>query len=284
MNLSIGSVLSRMMDMVRQRLGALVGLAVVYFVLQIILSVVFAGAISASMMTMGMGGASPMDAGFGIGVILGGLVFYVTFLLLYFAQSVAMTHHASPILTPDFGQSFMVGLKSLPTLLGLTLLMIVAYIAFAIVAGIAAVPFAMMGEAGSQLFAVLLLIASLYLACRLALAIPVIAVDEVKNPITAIKRSWVLTRGNALKIFLAFLVFTIILIVALFALFAAFGGSMVALTDPVSGMSALGGGLVVGMILVFMLLMIVVYVVMTAFMASLHASLAGPETVADTFG
>ena len=109
MNLSIGSVLSRMMDMVRRRLGALVGLAVVYYVLQIILSVMFAGMIGASMMTMGS--ASPMDLNLGIGVILGGLVFYVIFLLLYFAQSVAMTHHASPILAPDFGQSFMVGIK-----------------------------------------------------------------------------------------------------------------------------------------------------------------------------
>lgn len=282
MNLSIGSVLSRMMDMVRRRLGALVGLAVVYYVLQIILSVMFAGMIGASMMTMGS--ASPMDLNLGIGVILGGLVFYVIFLLLYFAQSVAMTHHASPILAPDFGQSFMVGLKSLPTLFGLTLLMIVAYIAFVIVAGIAALPFAMMGETGSQLFAVLLLIVSLYFACRLALVMPVIAVDEVKNPITAIRRSWVLTRGNALKIFLAYLVFSIILIVALFALFAAFGGSVFALVDPANGMSAMGSGLIVGMILVFMLLMIVVYVVMTAFMASLHAALAGPETVAETFG
>lgn len=284
MTLSIRSVLSRMMDMVKQRIGPLIGMAVLYYVVQIVLTFLFFGAIGASIGAMAMAGGSPFDTGLGFGMIFSMLIFYIVFLLLYFAQSISMTHHASPVLTPEFGESFMVGIKSMPTLLGLTLIMIVAYIAFAIVAGIASIPFALMGDTGSVLYVILLIVLTIYIACRLMLVMPVIAVDGVTNPITAVQRSWALTRGNALKIFLAYAAFIVLLVAAIFILVLVFGGSMAALTDPTMGMSAMSGGLAVILILGFMLMMVVVYVVITAFMASLHAALAGPETLADTFG
>lgn len=284
MTLSITSVLSGMMDMVKQRIGPLIGMAVVYYVVQIVLTVIFFRAIRASMGAMAMGGGSPFDAGLGFGMIFSILIFSIVFLLLYFAQSISMTHHASPLHTPEFGQSFMAGIKSMPTLLGLTLIMIVVFIAFVIVAVIAALPFALMGDTGTVIYVILLIIVTIYIACRLMLVMPVIAVDGVTNPITAIQRSWVLTHGNALKIFLAYAAFIVLLLALIFVLTLVFGRSLAALADPTMGMSAMSGGLAIILILGFMLMRVVVYAIITAFMASLHAALAGPENLAETFG
>ncbi len=68
--------------------------------------------------------------------------------------------------------------------------------------------------------AVLILIGALvYGALRLSLIAPVIAVDRIRNPLAALRRSWELTQGNAgriaLFLFLVFIVFAVVMIIAM---------------------------------------------------------------------
>ncbi|MEM1132227.1 MAG: hypothetical protein AAGH53_04765 [Pseudomonadota bacterium] len=60
----------------------------------------------------------------------------------------------------------------------------------------------------------LLIIPGIYVAIKFVCAGPVIVAEKVRNPITALQRSWELTKGNSLRIF----AFVLILFVVLFVI------------------------------------------------------------------
>lgn len=68
-------------------------------------------------------------------------------------------------------------------------------------AGVSLVLISLAAMTGSQAFAALMvtlcLVALIYVMVRISLVAPVVMVDGERNPITALKRSWGLTRGNA---------------------------------------------------------------------------------------
>lgn len=62
------------------------------------------------------------------------------------------------------------------------------------------------GSIGTMILVIcLVLIGLVYLMTKLSMVVPVVAVDKERSPFAAISRSWGLTRGATLKIFLLFL-------------------------------------------------------------------------------
>ncbi|MCB2067331.1 MAG: glycerophosphoryl diester phosphodiesterase membrane domain-containing protein [Erythrobacter sp.] len=277
-------MISRTFSIVGSRIGSLLGLWGTYFVLQMVLMFLIFGMIGASALS---GGFADNPLAMGAGVIGMMILFYIIYLLISLASTASLVHNASPAINPTFGDSFGAGLRAIPGLVLLLLLMIVAYIGAIIVLAIVGAIFSALGDAGTVLFGLLVLVGAVYLSCRLSVMFPVIVVEGVTNPITAIQRSWRLTAGNVLRIFLVLLAFSVLVVVIIFLLFALMGGSMMGL----GGMAASGGAGSVGamgagfllIMLVFVILGALMAIVMASFMACLHAALAGPEAVAETF-
>lgn len=117
---------------------------------------------------------------------------------------------------PTVGQAIRAGFVGLPSYIGAQLLVgfalgLAVLLIVAVGAMLSPVGGAVIAVAGSgALF--------LFVAVRSALSAPVVAVERVRNPVTALRRSWALTRGNTLRILVFFmlllLVFAIVLTIA----------------------------------------------------------------------
>jgi Membrane domain of membrane-anchored glycerophosphoryl diester phosphodiesterase len=175
---------------------------------------------------------------------------------------------------PTVGEALGKGLKSIPS-----------YIAAQLLSGLAAglvigLPLGLVGAfappAVTVLVGLLLVVLAIYLVVKFSLIAPVIAIEEVRNPFTAIARSWQLTKGNSLRIF-AFLVLLFVVIVIIGALvqgvltliLSAFGGAV----------ASIGTGIVGALVNA------VVTVIFLVVIAAVHRQLAGasPERLAETF-
>lgn len=283
MSFSIGGIISQTFGMVRQRLGSLLGVWGIYFGLQIMLLFLLFGAVGSSLM---MVGSMDNPAAMGFGAVVMMVVGYLAYLILYMTQAASLIHNASPALEPTIGDSFMAGLRALPTLLGLTLILLATYFFAMIAIGIVGGIFSLAGDAGSVLFLIFVFIGMIYISCRLSLMMPVIAVDGVGNPITAIASSWKLTGGHVAKIFAVILLFGVVVLAAFFALFGLVGSGMMGLAGAGfdgAGMAAAGMATMIMTLMGFLVLVVIMTIASAAFMAVLHASLVGPEAVAETF-
>lgn len=175
---------------------------------------------------------------------------------------------------PTVREALTSGIASIPSYLGAQIL---SGLGVALIIGL---PLGLIAAAGLPIVTVLagivLVVIGFYLIIKFALIAPVIAIDGVRNPITALGRSWQLTRGNSGRIaaFLVLLFFTIGIIAALVTgilglVLAAFG----------SQVASIGNGLVSaavnsGLSVIFLVVI-----------AAVHRQLAGqsPEGLAATF-
>ncbi|MHA7819362.1 MAG: glycerophosphoryl diester phosphodiesterase membrane domain-containing protein [Erythrobacter sp.] len=133
--------------------------------------------------------------------------------------------------SPTVGQALASGLKGTPSYLGTQLLFVVgASLLLGIPLGIA---FALVPLLGVLLIFVMIPLV-IYAAVKLLLVPAVIAMDGELNPIAAMRRSWRLTKGNSLMIFLFLAVLLIVL--SLIALVAAmiFGTIFALFGEPVA--------------------------------------------------
>jgi hypothetical protein len=106
----------------------------------------------------------------------------------------------------------------------------------------------------------------------------VVAIDHVVNPITAITRSWTITKGKVLTIFGSMLVFGFACLVLFAAAFAPFYTSFKAATETggMPNMATLGFGFVAVVIVAIFLA-----IVMSALISVIHGELidgAGEDT------
>ena len=175
---------------------------------------------------------------------------------------------------PTVGEALNKGIRSIPSYIAAQLLS-------ALAAGLAiGLPFGLLGAlappAITAVFGLMLVVILIYAAVKFSLIAPVIAIDEERNPITALVRSWRLTKGNSLRIFGFFLLLfiTIVIISALVQgiltlVFAAIGGTV----------EHIGIGLVGALINTIMSVIFLVVI------AAVHRQLAGPSTggLAETF-
>ena len=110
----------------------------------------------------------------------------------------------------------------------------------------------------------------LYVVVRTSLSAPVVAVERVRNPVAALRRSWALTRGNTLRILVFFalllLVFAIVLTIVL-----SLAGIVLALVMPAKPAAILAAVLSAGLQSGMALMLV-------GALAATHAQLAGePE-------
>ncbi len=176
---------------------------------------------------------------------------------------------------PTVGEAIMLGLRCLPTIIGATLLFLVAYLAiavlFSLVVGVLAAGLGAVGGAGLSavvgivLFAVLF-VGVLYVMTRLSLTLPVVVLEGVRNPVTALRRSWLLTKPHGSPIFGFYLLLVIAYLVISLLLFGVLG--VIGAVLGAGSAAALFGGLVNGLVGA------AVAMVMSGILVSLHQQLA----------
>ncbi|QIQ85562.1 glycerophosphoryl diester phosphodiesterase membrane domain-containing protein [Erythrobacter sp.] len=274
--IDIRRVFSTTFAMLRQRGLMLVGMLVLFTVGQMILSTVLGGVMGASMAGAIFAASAIEDPASLLGVgggafVIVALLSYVLFLLVTIAQQAAMTALATPLSQPGFGDALGAGFKSAPTLLATAVLLTVAALVAGVVWIVLAAILSLAGDAGilANVLAVLMVFPlALYLACRLAVLVPVVAVDGERGPIRAIRRSWAITEGKVLGILVVFLLATVIMIVLglvpFLLIFA--GGAMAGSDSAVAG----GIGVLLGSLLVLPVLALI-GIASAALSAALHA-------------
>jgi len=184
---------------------------------------------------------------------------------------------------PTVAEALGIGIKSLPTLIGVGLLLLLGYLvvalAVALVAGVVVLPFALLGlkGLGVALAFTLVIVVLLFFLTRLSLIVPVVIVDGVRNPVAAITGSWALVKGNTRRLlvfyallFIAYFVLALVVTMVLGGLVAVLAGKGTALT--------LGLGIVQGA------MGAAFGVVFTALLVAIHRQLAGasPQALAGT--
>lgn len=175
---------------------------------------------------------------------------------------------------PTVGEALRTGIQSILTYLAAQLL---SALAVGLAVGI---PLGIVAAAGSPVAVVLvgfvLVLVAVYLFVKFSLIAPVIAIDGVRNPITALSQSWRLTKGNSFRIvaFMLLLFFTIGIIAALVS--GIFGLIFSALGSQIAD---IGTGLVSAIVNTF------IGVIFLVVIAAVHRQLAGqsPEGLAQTF-
>lgn len=284
MGLDVGQVLSRAFEMFKSRLGPLVGLWLVFFVIQLAAMFLFSAATGFGAMAAGTAGNFLDDGGsMAAGFILWFGLFYVMYLLIYAAQSTSMSAMASPLLSPSFGDSFSRGIRSAPTFVAVLVLLIIIYLLLAVIVSLILAGLGSVSSVLSAIFGIALIPLAIYLACRMSVISAVIGVEQQLNPVKAIMRTWSMTKGNVIGIFLTLLVFIVGIVIMVAILFFAGFGSMIAAFE-----GGAGPGITV-IILVFVLFIasaIVLTVLGAALISSLHEALSGHdgEDLAETFG
>lgn len=286
--MNVSDVLATTMESLRSRGLGLVGIWLGFFVLTIIFGFVAMAAVGGSIFAaagMGMSGED-FGAGMGLGMIGMMFVFYVLYILLYMAQGLAMAHFASPLVDSDIGTSFGTGFRGSLTMLGVVILLGIAYLVIVLLFSILGAVFAMLGEAAVILYALILIPAAIYVMCRICIIMPVVAVDGVRNPVTAIARTWNLTSGKVMAIFLSLLAYIIAAVVVFGGLFAAFFGTMQSYQESVMMGSEPGFGSMIGFFLSFAVVGLAFAAAGAALVSAIHSKLSdmGTKNLSETFG
>lgn len=264
-----GQILSGALEIVRARFMALAGLWALYFGFSIIAVIVLAMMIG----TMGAAAFAFSDPGslatLGGGFILTIILFYAAYLLIYLAQAASLTAKASPLQDLPFGEAISAGLRSCLTLLGVTVILLIAYFLGAMLVGLLG---AAWGTAANAIVLVLFVPVLVYLGCRLALITPVAAVERQVNPLKVIARSWNLTKGNVLPIFLASLVYLFLLVVL---------GAVITLPlwGSIQSGSNLGAGLMLYLFFAFAAFGVLLTISWAALVSVMHGQVSGQTDI-----
>jgi hypothetical protein len=284
----IGRVFSTSFAMFRQRFWVLLGMWAVFFAIQTAASMVLgiglgvaglAGA--AALGSSGFDDPAAMDdvgmmAGLGVGMVVFMVLFYGAYIVILLAQQAAMVTLASPLEEPIFGLALRRGFKSALPFIGIVLLLVLAYgvIMLLSLAVAGAVGAAVSGSAGGVVGTLLIGVGMIFFACRFAVLVPVVAVDEVYNPVTAIRRSWAVTQGKALSILLALLGFGAITLAVLGLPLLMIIGAAAGLEGAAEpSVGAIAVIIIAGLALIPLFMAYSIYV--SAFTASLHVEVTG---------
>lgn len=177
---------------------------------------------------------------------------------------------------PTVGEALKTGAIGLLPYIGVYLIMTVAMTIAIVLA------FAVPAALGLTWLAVVLVVALvpvlIYASVKLSLVTPVIAIERQMNPIAIIQRSWRLTKGNSLRLFLYyFLLVVVYLVLALVV--GGIAGLLLALFGQGTAFD-IGSGIVSGLVAAAASL------VFTAVVAAIHRQLAGPSAgaISQTFG
>ena len=270
MTVEIGKVFSNAWAILKERWAALLGLWALFFGVMLlfffVLGSLFANVIAGAM--NGLSYDSPFDnassLGMGFTVIVVFVLVYAIFLMIVFAQQGAMVAKASPLLKLGFGEALRRGVKGSLTYLAIMVIYIIASLIVGLLITLLTLILSFLGDLGKFIVDALVTIGSIYLACRFCVIVPVITVDKVYNPITAINESWRITSPHVLRIFLVLLIAG----VAAFLLMLPFAGLIASLELDSVNM----GGAISAFITIFSVFGLI-YLGFSLFGATLFASL-----------
>jgi hypothetical protein len=281
MPIDIGLVFSGAVAMVKERWLAMLGLWATFLGFLFLYGIVVFAVVGGSMFAMAGAGmaAGGFDdptalAGMGAGVVLIALLFYIGYFAIAFGQQGAMVAAASPLERIGFGDAFGRGLKGGLTMLGVMVLFVFAYLIAMLVLALLGFILSFLGSLGGIIIALIALVGGVYLACRFAVLIPVIVVEKVYNPITAINRSWHITAGKALGIFVVVLLGTVIAALIIVPTILLIGASF----DPGSGAEP-GIGAVIVLFVAVVVMSFAFLFFYSALVASLHAQVSDTQAV-----
>jgi len=279
MQLSGRTALSDALALFTSRFVSMLIIAVIYFVAVIVLFLVFGAGMFAQMSAamMGGGGAPPNLAAMGGGFLGTVFLLYLVMYSLQFAEQAALCHLCSDRQEPSIGDSIGVGVRSVPTLLGVAVLLIIAMIVVSLVVGlvVGGAAAASGSSAVSLILSLVMLVCAAAIMTKLSMILPIVAIDGERNPITAIGSSWRMTSGSTFKLFLVLVAAVVVLGVVAIAIF------MLTIGVPRPDNLPSGGGMIAFFVL------IVVFAVsagnyFVALIAAIHRQLSGGTTAAVT--
>lgn len=137
--------------------------------------------------------------------------------------------------------------------------------------------FSMTGSPALIVVGVLISVVGLiYLFIKVSLAPAVIAIEHQHNPITILKRSWTLTKGNSVRICLFYALLTVVIFIAALII-----GGILGVILALMGASAVA----IGQAVISGLIGSASMIYFVAVLASIHQQLAGPsaEAISSTF-
>ena len=222
MQFSASRAFTEAFQLLGARFGMLVGIWLTFFV-GIIAVIAAFGGVFFSMMRMSLGaggtltpGQNPL-AGMGFSIF----IFYILYFLVIFAQQIALSRASTGRADDTFAVALGAGLRGALPMLGVLLLYMIAGIGGGFVIGLifAGLIAATQSAAVSFLLGLMMLLAFFYLFARFSLLLPIIAIDEVRNPFAAIGRAWKLTAGNSVKVALIWALVLIAMIAVYFVVF-----------------------------------------------------------------
>ncbi|WP_052768829.1 glycerophosphoryl diester phosphodiesterase membrane domain-containing protein [Aurantiacibacter marinus] len=173
---------------------------------------------------------------------------------------------------PTVGEALKLGAKALIPYIGVQLLGgLLLVVAIALPAGLGA----LIAPGIGALLALIGMVFAVYMYVKISLTSPVIAIEKVMNPFTALRRSWQLTKGNSFRLFAFYLLLILVLIVIsaitgmVWAIFSIMG-------EQVGLFASAIGGAIVSMVTVSIFM---------AVLAAVHRQLSGgtAETTKETF-
>ncbi len=256
----------------------LLAVAGVFFLLPGFASVMFLSDFQADMLAnLGNPAAAKRIMAGMTGPVVGfALVSFILQSLGYLAMLALLTDRARPTVGEALGSA----IRALPAVIGAALLFFAGYFLAVVVFAMLAAGLGSVGGLGA-LVAVLVLLfvaAMVYSMVKLSLILPVIVIDNVHNPVAALVRSWRLTKGNSLRLFVFYLLLSVVYLVVVMVI-GMISMALVALFAGQGKVSLLIGGLVSGVIGA------AASVLLTAILAAIHRQLAGPspEAIGATF-
>lgn len=198
----------------------------------------------------------------------------IVYYLLQMVGSLALLALLTDRAQPTVGEALKIGATSFPTYLASQILfwigaVLLLALPIGILAAVAPLPIVV-------LVGFLLAIVVIYLMIKFTLVSPVIAIEREMNPVTAMQRSWALTKGNSFLIAafiillgIALIVISLIVQTVFGLIFAAFGGAI----------EGIGNGFIAAAFNTF------VVTLFLAVTAAIHRQLAGTSTekLSETF-
>ena len=188
---------------------------------------------------------------------------------------------------PTVGEALKIAAISLPSMIAAFIIFLIGYMVLVgvlslviglIAGGLAAVG---LGEGGAVVIVFLLFIplfiAQFYLMSRLSMTMPAMVIERRLNPFGALGRSWSLTAGNGLRLFLFYVLlviayFVILMVVSLF-------------TAGIFGLAADASTALMGNAIATSLIGAVFAMIFSGVVAAIFRQLSGPDeqTVSETF-
>ena len=204
----------------------------------------------------------------------------VLMLLVQVAGYLAMLALLRDRSRPTVGQAIGIGLKGLLPAIGAYLLFVLATIPVVLVLILVIALLAVVaGETGSAIVGVVaalgLGVFFIYAIVRLSLWAPVIAIDKVHNPLAVLRRSWRMTKGTTLSLFVFYMLLAVVYLVISLVLGMIMGALALVLGESV--------GLIVSSVLsgVIGAVAAMIYV---AVLAAVHRQLSGAWGAAEHTG